>query len=66
MWPSGVILAMLTWFLLARASGKPVDWLAAIGVALICPAIASVSLALGMRKQAEYFGKSDAGTQDES
>jgi hypothetical protein len=65
MWPSGVILVLLTWFLLARASGRPVEWPAAIGVALICPAIASVGLALGMREQAEYFGKSDAGRQDE-
>jgi hypothetical protein len=67
MWPTGVILALLTWVLVAHASHSPVDWPAAVGVALICPAVGSVSLALGMGQRAEQHSRNDAdpAEQDE-
>lgn len=46
-WASGMIVVLLIWFFLARASDGPVDWPAAIAVALICPTLGSVGLAWG-------------------
>jgi hypothetical protein len=54
-----MILVLLVWFFLSRASGRPVDWPAAVAVALICPTIGSVGLAWGIRQRAEQLGKDD-------
>jgi hypothetical protein len=56
-WASGIILVLLIQLLFAHAAGKPVDWLAAVAMALIIPSAGSVGLALALRQQAQRPGK---------
>ena len=55
-WISGVILVLLVQLLLSYVNGRSVNWVTALGLALIIPSVGSIGLISGLRQRRRRDG----------